>query len=207
MTILRQGLAALAIHADENVCNNIEHYLHLLQKWNKIHNLTAVRDPEQRVIRHVLDSLSVLPHVRGQTVLDIGTGAGLPALLWALVRPDLHCTLLDGNGKKVRFLTQVQLELKLVNVQPIHQRIEQFKPAQGYDCIVSRAYTDLARFYQQSQPLLAHGGQILAMKGQLPHAELAALTAQRIAYQTEQLHVPYLVAARHLIVIKGIPPN
>ena len=197
---LKQGMQALGFN-DNALLEQFYAYLLLLEKWNKVYNLTAVRDIQSMVSLHIIDSLSVLPLVKGQKILDIGTGAGLPAVIWALARPDLDITALDSKNKKIRFITQVVLELKINNVHPICERIEKLNPDCLFDCIVSRAYTDLLCFYQQSQKHLYKKGKILAMKGQFPDIELKKLTQANIKHQIQPLDVPLLNAKRHVIVM------
>ena len=176
-------------------------YLKLLEKWNQAYNLTAIRDPWAMVPRHLLDSLAALPYVRGSRLLDVGSGAGMPGMVLAIAKPDLHCTLLDSNGKKTRFLTQAKIELKLSNVEVVQARAEDYQTAQPFDCIISRAVGALAELVAQTRHLLAPGGLWLAMKGRRPEAELAALPTDMRA-TVHRLQVPGLKAGRHLVVME-----
>jgi len=154
------------------------------------------------VVRHLLDSAAILPWVRGPSVLDLGSGAGLPGLPLALLDPALRVTLLDGNGKKARFLRQVVLELRPGNVEVIHERAERWSDRHRFDTVTSRAYADLAVFWAHAQPHLDAGGAALAMKGRHPADELAALALQGVSCDVHGLTVPGLDAERHLVVLR-----
>jgi 16S rRNA (guanine527-N7)-methyltransferase len=196
--IARLGLADLPDGAEEKLLA----YLALLVKWNAAYNLTAVRDPAEMVVKHLLDSLSILPHVRGGTLIDVGTGAGLPGMVLAIVRPDLRVTMLDSNGKKVRFLRQVIAELKVGNAQAVQSRVEEH--AARYDMVTSRAFATLADMLQWSGQLAGEGGEFLAMKGQRPEAEIAALPAGYAVKEVLPLAVPFLGEERHLVrIVRG----
>lgn len=197
---LEAGLTALSLSLDERQQTRLLDYLALLAKWNRAYNLTAVREPAQMVSRQLLDSLSLLPWVRGPRLLDVGTGAGLPGIPLAIALPELACTLLDANGKKIRFVRQAVLELGLDNVQVEQQRIEAFVPAQPFDTITSRAFASLADFVGSSERLLAPGGQWLALKGPLAEVESEALPAG-LARNIIPLQVPGESATRHLVQV------
>lgn len=179
-------------------------YLRLLAKWNSAYNLTAIRDPEDMVARHVLDSLVVLPYLAGPRVLDIGTGPGLPGIPLAVARPDLSFTLLDANAKKTRFVTQAIGELALKNVEVVQTRVENYRPAQKFDTLVSRAFASIADMLAGSRHLCAAHGRILAMKGVFPEEELAAVPAE-FATEVVALQVPGLMAERHLVILTPRP--
>lgn len=176
-------------------------YLYLLEKWNRAYNLTAVRDPEQMVPRHLLDSLVVRPYIVGPRVLDVGTGAGLPGIPLALALPDLHFTLLDSNAKKTRFVTQAVHALGLANVTVVQTRTEKFQPAEKFDTLIARAYASIPDMLAATRHLCAPGGRWLAMKGVFPQEELAAIPAE-FAAQARPLRVPGLEAARHVVIIE-----
>ena len=180
-------------------------YLALLQRWNRAYNLTAVKDPLQMVVRHVLDSLSVLPWVTGGRLLDAGTGAGLPGVPLAIARPDLEATLLDSAGKKIRFLNHVRRELALENIVPAQARLESFVPPSPPDMIISRAFTDLAAFARAARHLAAATSRILAMKGRYPESELGELPDWVTVESVEKLMVPGLQEDRHLVIMTIIP--
>ena len=175
-------------------------FLTLLLRWNRTYNLTAVRDPEAAVTRHLLDSLAVLPYLTGSPVLDLGTGAGLPGIPLAIAVPSHRFVLLDGNGKKIRFVRQAALELGLSGVEAVQARMESYRPQQKFATIISRAVAELETLWRAAEPLLATPGRVLLMKGRRPEAELAALSAPNP--QCHRLSVPGLEAERHLIEIR-----
>jgi 16S rRNA (guanine527-N7)-methyltransferase len=193
------GAAAMKVALGDEVADRLVEYLALLHKWNAAYNLTAVRDPEQMVVRLVLDSLSIVPSVQGVRVLDIGSGAGLPGVPLALARPELAVTLLDSNRKKTRFLLQAAGELGLAMVSVAAQRVEDHVPTQLYDCVMSRAFSSLAEFATLAARLCRPGGLLLAMKGRYPGDEIAAIPAGWEFAGSEELHVPGLDAQRYLI--------
>jgi 16S rRNA (guanine527-N7)-methyltransferase len=199
---LRAGIAQLGLSLDEAVIGKLLAYLAGLQKWNQAYNLTAVRDADQMVIKHLLDSLSIQPFVPGGSLIDVGTGAGLPGMILAIVNPGLAVTLLDSNGKKTRFLKQMAAELDLPRVSVAQARVEE--QAGQYDIVTSRAFASLADMVNWSAHLLAPGGCFLAMKGQRPDAEIAALPAGYSATAATRLTVPFLDEERHLVRIERI---
>lgn len=176
-------------------------FVRLLAKWNAAYNLTAVRDPEEMVTRHLLDSLVLLPYLHGSRVLDIGTGPGLPGIPLAVARPDCAFTLLDANAKKTRFVTQAVGELGLKNVDVVQARVENYRPEQKFDTLVARAFSSIADMLTSAQHLCAPGGRFLAMKGVYPDEELAAIPADFAVSEVATLQVPGLDAARHLAII------
>ena len=175
-------------------------YVRLLDKWNQTYNLTAVRDPEQMVTRHVLDSLAVTPHVRGPRVLDVGCGPGLPGIPLAIACPQWSFTLLDANGKMTRFATQAVAELGLKNAEVLQIRVENYHPEPKFDTLVSRAFANITDMLENTRHCCASTGRILAMKGLHPRSELAAVPAD---YTSEviTLAVPGLAAERHLAIL------
>jgi 16S rRNA (guanine527-N7)-methyltransferase len=179
-------------------------YLELLIKWNKAYNLTAIRDPHEMVVLHLLDSLTAYPFVRGPNILDVGTGAGLPGIPLAIAMPEQHFTLLDTNGKKTRFLEHAVRQLPLKNVDVQKVRIEDFSIAQPYDSIVSRAFSSLSLFVDTCGPLLRPDGCLLAMKGKLPKEEITALNEAQWRIGSHELEVPGLAAERHMIVLEPL---
>jgi 16S rRNA (guanine527-N7)-methyltransferase len=184
--------------------SRFERYLELIAKWNRVHNLTAVREAEQMVVLHLLDSLSVLPHISAAgTLLDVGTGPGLPGIPLAIARPDLAVTLLDSSHKKCAFLRQAKTELGLANVQVVCERVENWKPAIRFDVVISRAFSELADFVVQARHLTAPGGQLIAMKGVHPFEEIARVPATHKVAKVLELAVPTLEAKRHLVFLEA----
>lgn len=175
-------------------------YLALLVRWNRAYNLTAVRDPLEMVARHLLDSLAIRPWLFGETLLDLGTGAGLPGLVVAIIEPERRCWLLDSNGKKIRFVRQAALELGLANVEPVHARIETYRPEQKFSTIVSRAVAASDVLCTREAGLLAHPGRLLLMRGRHPLESDDVLPPE--TYAVHPLEVPFLDEARHLIEIR-----
>lgn len=201
---IEQGLQALGVAADEQARARMLDHLHLIAKWNRVHNLTAVREPEQMVALHLLDSLSLLAHVGdARTMLDVGTGPGFPGLPVAIARPDLQVTLLDSAHKKCTFLEQARAQLQLQNVSVVCERVEAYKPAQGFDLVVSRAFAELADFVSQARHVLAPGGRMLAMKGVYPYDEIARIPDTHRVCAVVELHVPTLDAKRHLVMLEA----
>ena len=176
-------------------------YVSMLHKWNKAYNLTSVRDPEQMLIRHILDSIVVEPHLVGERFIDVGTGPGLPGIPLAIVRPQAHFTLLDSLGKRVRFLKQVQHELKLENVTPVQSRVEDFPAEPPFDGVISRAFASLTDMVSWCHHLPGGNGRFYALKGILPHDEIAALPAGFNVEKVCPLSVPTLTGERHLVII------
>lgn len=203
---LTLGAEQLGVALTAAACARLLRYLELLEKWNHHYNLTAVRDPDLMVTQHLLDSLALLPHVHdsreGSRVLDVGSGAGLPGLVFALARSDLEVTLLDASAKKTRFLTQARIDLEVANCDVVQARAESWRPPRLFDCVVMRAVTSLAHGFALAAPLLAPGGALLMPKGRAPDAELAELTATPAHATLQRLRVPGLDAERHLVVLR-----
>ena len=200
---LAQGLAALPLELDQQRQQKLIDYLQLLVKWNRAYNLTAVRQPEQMVTRHLLDSLAIGPYLQGPRILDVGTGAGLPGIPLALAYPDYQFTLLDSNGKKIRFVIQAVAELGLRNVDVVQSRVETYQPVNRFDTITARAYSSLEELVKQTASLLADEGQYLIMKGAYPLAEVEALPGGYYLEAIHPLQVPNLDAERHLLVVRA----
>jgi len=194
---LHDGIGQLALTLPSGSEDALLNYLSLLLKWNAAYNLTAVRDPEQMVVKHLLDSLAILPHVAGKTLIDVGTGAGLPGFVLALVRPDLQVTLLDSNGKKIRFLRQAIADLGVKNAEAVQSRVEAF--GKTFDVVSSRAFATLTDMVQGSAQLLNEGGEFLAMKGVKPVEEMAALPEGFVVREVVALQIPFLDEERHLV--------
>ncbi|CRG51897.1 16S rRNA (guanine(527)-N(7))-methyltransferase RsmG [Yersinia wautersii] len=179
-------------------------YVELLDKWNKAYNLTSVRDPLQMLVRHILDSIVVNPHLQGSRFIDVGTGPGLPGIPLAIVRPDAHFTLLDSLGKRVRFLRQVQHELGLNNIEPVQSRVEAFTSEPPFDGVISRAFASLQDMLSWCHHLPAKPeGRFYALKGVRPDDELAVLPEDIVLESVIKLNVPELDGERHLIILKS----
>nr|WP_244989132.1 16S rRNA (guanine(527)-N(7))-methyltransferase RsmG [Pantoea cypripedii] len=176
-------------------------YVELLHKWNKAYNLTSVRDPQQMLVRHILDSIVVEPHLQGDRFIDVGTGPGLPGIPLAIVRPQAHFTLLDSLGKRVRFLRQVQHELGLTNVTPVQSRVEEFPAEPPFDGVISRAFASLEDMVNWCHHLPSAQGHFYALKGVRPDDEINTLPAGFVVQQVYPLQVPELDGERHLVVI------
>ncbi len=205
--LLADGVAALGLTAriDAVAQAKLLAYVALLDKWNRTHNLTAIREPERMITHHLLDSLAVLPHLTahgGLRVIDIGSGGGLPGIPLAIVRPDWQLALLDSNFKKAAFLRQAVIELPLPNAEVVAARVEHYAPSAAFDVAISRAFSDLAVFAAAGRSLLAPGGRLVAMKGVYPHEELAQLPSGIGVTATPSLHVPGLEADRHLVIME-----
>lgn len=177
----------------------LQQYVELLLRWNKVYNLTAVRDPEQILPLHLWDSLSVVPFIEAESCLDVGSGAGLPGIPLAIMRPTQQFTLLDTNGKKTRFIQQAALELGLTNIQVVQVRVEQWQPKQKFAAIISRAFASLADFVTVSGQHLQAAGRLYAMKGRYPDTEIAELPRGWSLASSHPLSVPGLNAERHLL--------
>lgn len=188
--------------ADED--KKLERFVELLEQWNGAYNLTAVRDPEEMVTKHLLDSLVLLPFLRDRPgpALDVGTGAGLPGIPLAVSLPALHFILLDSNGKKTRFVTQAMATLALRNVEVAQARVEDYRPAQPFATVMSRAFSSLQDFVQLAGPVCAAGGRLLAMKGVYPKQELQDIPAGFKLLAVHPLQVPGLDAERCVVEIE-----
>ena len=206
---LADGLSALKLDADTPARAKLTQYIALLDKWNRTHNLTAIRDPEQMVTHHLLDSLAVLEHLPDETglrVLDIGSGGGLPGIPFAIVRPGWRVVLVDSNHKKAVFLRQAVIELSLANVEVCATRAQDYAADPLFDIVISRAFSDLATFATIARRLLAPGGRLVAMKGLYPHEELELLPPDVLATHVPAIRVPGLDVQRHLVIMEPRGP-
>lgn len=201
---LKAGIAALGLGLPEGAETKLLAYLALLDKWNRVYNLTAVREPGRMVSHHLLDSLAAVPYFQGGTVLDVGSGGGLPGIPLAIARPELQVTLIDSIAKKTAFLLQAKAELGLSNLNVVTSRVEDYRSDAGFDVITSRAFSDLKEFVLLTRHLLAPGGHWLAMKGLYPNEEIAILPADVKVSADHALAVPGLDAIRHLIVLERV---
>jgi 16S rRNA (guanine527-N7)-methyltransferase len=199
--LLQSGLTELGIELGEERIVKLLDYLALLRKWNKVYNLTAIREKDEMVSLHLLDSLAVLPHLWEGRWLDVGCGGGVPGLVLAIARPDWEFTLLDSNTKKTSFVQQAAIELGLKNVSVHSGRVERWNAPCKFDGIISRAFAELSEFFQLTRHLLAPNGHWAAMKGQ-PEPELGKIPAGCEIERVIGLHVPGLNAARSLVIAK-----
>lgn len=191
----------MAVSLTDEQVDKLLQYHSLLVKWNKAFNLTAVRSPLEMVSRHLTDSLSVLPHIDCQRLIDVGSGPGLPGIPLAICRPDLPITLLDSNIKKSRFQFQAKAELGLDNVEVVHERVEKFNPPQRFDAVISRAFASLQDMLHWTDHLCAEQGVFLAMKGMYPVDELEQLSGSIQLRQSIELQVPGTDGERHLLIL------
>jgi len=181
--------------------NQLVAYVDMLNKWNKAYNLTSVRDPNEMLVRHILDSIVVAPHLEGARFIDVGTGPGLPGIPLSIVRPECQFTLLDSLGKRVRFLKQVQHELKLENITPVQSRVEEFPAEPPFDGVISRAFASLEDMVSWCHHLPAENGRFYALKGVRPDEEIASLPAGYALDKVISLQVPQLEGERHLVIV------
>jgi 16S rRNA (guanine527-N7)-methyltransferase len=198
--LLAAGVAEMGLDVSPEAQQKLLQYLSLLNKWNKVYNLTAVRDPLEMVTLHLLDSLSVLPYIQAKNLLDVGSGGGLPGIVLAICLPNLQVTTIDTVQKKAIFMRQVKGELGLSNLEVVHARVENYQPSEKFAAIISRAFSEMALFIKLTQHLLADNGQWLAMKGLAPTDEL-----KNLALKTSKiipLKVAGLDAERHLVIIE-----
>jgi len=198
--LLASGIAEMDLTLSSEMQQKLLQYLSLLDKWNKVYNLTAVRDPLEMVTLHLLDSLSVLPYITSNNLLDVGSGGGLPGIVLAICKPNLQVTTIDTVQKKAIFMQQVKGELGLGNLTVAHSRVENYQPAKKFETIISRAFSEVALLIKLTQHLLVENGQWLAMKGQHPTAELKDLDVKVSAIIP--LAVAGLQAERHLVILK-----
>ena len=198
---LAEGVDGLGIELPAAAQPKLLAYLELLHKWNRIYNLTAVREPSRMVSHHLLDCLAVLPHLAGESLLDVGSGPGLPGIPIAIARPRLDVALIESSQKKSAFLQQARLELKLDNVRVICDRVEAWQPARPFDVVISRAFSDLSEFIAAAARHVAPAGRLAAMKGVYPCEEIAKLPEGWRLQDVIPLTVPGLRAQRHLVLL------
>ena len=203
---LAAGIAALGLDLDTAAQKKLLAYVALLEKWNRTHNLTAIREPEQMLTHHLLDALATLPHLPqrpGLRLIDVGSGGGLPGVPLAIARPDWHVTLLDSKHKKATFLRQVAAELSLPHVVVAAARVEDYLPEVPFDVAISRAFAELVPFVAGARHLVRSGGSLVAMKGVYPREELAHLPPDLHVTALPSLVVPGVDGARHLVIIQA----
>ena len=199
--VLVAGAGKLGVSLDDAAAAMLLRLLDELLRWNRAYNLTAITDRTQMLTHHLLDSLSVAPFVQGSTLADVGTGAGFPGLPLALVAPQRRCVLMDSNGKKQRFVAHAARTLGLTNVEALQVRVEDVRPAQPFDTVVARACAALPQLLEWVAPLCGPKTRVLAMKGRLPDAEIAAVAVPWVIEQTVPLQVPGLNEERHLVMV------
>lgn len=202
---LKQLVAQTSLQLSEQQLQQLVQYVQLLDKWNSAYNLTSVRDPMEMLVKHIMDSLAVAPFIKGQRIIDVGTGPGLPGIPLAICFPDKEFTLLDSLGKRIRFLNQVKLQLGLKNVTPLQSRVEEHQPDPGYDVVLSRAFASLSDMIGWCAHLPANNGQFLAMKGAQAAEEIAALPDFFKVVANETLFVPELTGQRFLVIVEKVP--
>jgi 16S rRNA (guanine527-N7)-methyltransferase len=202
LTVLKNSLKNCDLVVSKAQQLQLIRYVLLMHKWNKAYNLTSVRDPQQMIIKHIVDSIVVAPFLDKNQYIDVGTGPGLPGIPLAIMCPDKHFILLDSLGKRVRFMKQVAYELKIDNIQPIQSRVEDFVPETKIDGVLSRAFASLKDMLHWCQHLVDSHGVFLALKGQLPSDELKVLPAEFYLQETIKLDVPGLEGERHIVKIK-----
>lgn len=197
--LLASGLLKLNQDLTEHDRKRLLTYVALLAKWNQTYNLTAVREPEKMVTHHLLDCLAVLPHVNGESTVDVGSGAGLPGIPLAIARPQWQVTLVESNHKKASFLRQVKMELMLTNVMVHGGRVEELQSK--FDLVISRAFAELGEYLRLAGKLCSPDGMIAAMKGIFPYEELRDIAPPFALKQVVKLGVPGVDAERHLVLI------
>ncbi|WP_025744728.1 16S rRNA (guanine(527)-N(7))-methyltransferase RsmG [Salinivibrio costicola] len=199
---LEYGLAQAGLVLSAQQQQQLLDYVRLLHKWNKAYNLTSVRHPDEMVVKHILDSLVVSPHLKGQQFIDVGTGPGLPGIPLAIANPDKQFTLLDSLGKRIRFIRQVLHELGLTNVTPVQSRVEDFTPEHGFDAVLSRAFASMSDMVSWCHHLPHAQGCFYALKGQVDQQEIDALPTDCSVTDIKALKVPGLEGARHLVILR-----
>ncbi|MBP9726044.1 MAG: 16S rRNA (guanine(527)-N(7))-methyltransferase RsmG [Gammaproteobacteria bacterium] len=200
MQLLKQALDTNHITLTEQQIVKLAAYLDQLNRWNKTYNLTAITDPKEQVYKHIVDSLSIRDAIKGPKVCDVGTGPGLPGIPLAIALPDIHFTLVDSSQKRIIFLQQALIKLKITNVTALHQRIEENKDT--FNTLISRAFSSIQDFVEKTRHVLANNGQLLAMKGAYPTEELTQIPQDFIVEDVRKLTIHGLDAERHLVILK-----
>ncbi|APE07437.1 16S rRNA (guanine(527)-N(7))-methyltransferase RsmG [Alteromonas sp. RW2A1] len=198
-SILASGLEALSLDLTNDQKQQLVEFVLLIDKWNKAYNLTSIRCPKQMMVKHILDSLAIVPHLTGDNIIDVGTGPGLPGMPLAIAFPDKTFTLLDSLGKRVRFMTQCVHTLKLTNVTPVNSRVENHVGEKPYDIVLSRAFASLKDMLHWCEHLVDSDGQFLALKGQFPQKEIDEVSDHFLVSDIKNITVPNLDGERHLV--------
>jgi len=199
--LLRKHINKTQLQVSSKQIVQLVEFVNLLHKWNKAYNLTSVRDPKEMVVKHIMDSIIVAPHLTEQQYVDVGTGPGLPGIPLAIMHPDKSFIVLDSLGKRVRFMKQVAYELKLANIQPVQSRVEDFASQVPIDAVLSRAFASLKDMLHWCQHLVDSAGTFVALKGQLPQQEIEELPEGFKITEIVRLDIPDLTGERHLIKI------
>lgn len=202
--MLRQGCEEMGLNLPAATVGKLMDYLALMEKWNKVYNLTAIRSIEEKVSNHLLDSLSILPYVQADDCVDVGSGAGLPGIVLALAKPECRVTLVESNSKKTAFQQQAKISLGLDNLTVVNSRAESWIPEKKSTLVVSRAFSSLADFAGVCRHFCDEDGYLYAMKGLHPGREIGQLPAWVAVEKVIELKVPGLLAERHLVVMKLI---
>jgi 16S rRNA (guanine527-N7)-methyltransferase len=202
---VKQRLAQLIAQTDLEVTDQqveqLVGYVALLHKWNKAYNLTSVRDPQDMLVKHIMDSIVVSTHLDGERFIDVGTGPGLPGIPLAIMNPDKDFTLLDSLGKRIRFIRQVIHELGIENVTPVQSRVEEFQPEVGFDAVLSRAFASMNDMVSWCHHLPNPNGCFMALKGQFNQQEVVELPEWCSVTEVKSLQVPELEGERHLVIL------
>lgn len=204
LTHLQAYLVKMGLSVEQAKVEKLVAFVQLMDKWNKAYNLTSVRDPKEMLIKHIVDSIVITPHLSGQHYIDVGTGPGLPGIPLAIMLPDTQFVLLDSLGKRIRFIKQVTHELGLPNVQAVQSRVEAFHQHVPYDGVLSRAFASIKDMLHWCQHLVDSQGTFLALKGQFPAEEMDEIPANFKVCEVVKLDVPGLDAQRHLVKIQKI---
>jgi len=195
---LSSGLTQLDISDDK--VDNLLAFICLLEKWNKTYNITAIRDPAQMVIMHIIDSASVYNYLVGNSIIDVGTGGGIPGIIFAILNPNLNVTLIDSNQKKTRFLRFAKRQLKIENIEIVCERVEKYQPNIDYDVVISRAFSEVGKFLELAGHLCARNGKMFAMKGPRQESEKNANVFGFNLVEDIDINVPFLDATRRLLI-------
>lgn len=195
---ISKGLTLLKISVEK--VDELLEFIYLLDKWNKTYNITAIRDLEQMVILHIIDSASVYNYLKGNSIIDIGTGGGIPGIIFAILNPNLKVTLLDSNQKKTRFLRFVKRQMKISNIEIVCERVEKYQPNTAYDVVISRAFSEVGQFLKLAGHLCAQGGGVYAMKGPREESEKNANVHGYKLVKDIDIDVPFLDATRRLLI-------
>ncbi|MEF1255180.1 MULTISPECIES: 16S rRNA (guanine(527)-N(7))-methyltransferase RsmG [unclassified Vibrio] len=201
-TQLDSLIAQTTLEVSEQQRDQLVGYVEMLNKWNKAYNLTSVRDPQEMLIKHIMDSIVVSTHLQGSSFIDVGTGPGLPGIPLSIMNPDKQFVLLDSLGKRIRFIKQVLHELKIENVTPVQSRVEEYQPEELFDAVLSRAFASMTDMVEWCHHLpKTDGGCFLALKGQLPQSEIEQLPEWCSVTDIKALSVPQLEGERHLVIL------